>query len=189
MRLRWARRVVVPLFEGEETEAALDLACRLAAERRARIVLVAPLVVPRELLLEAHFHTELARLRARLGSAAAVAESQGVATRRRIVRTRPGRFGSDVAELAARLRAELVVVGARVESRRGFHDAFPPEVLRLVRAAPCRVVIATAPVSRFRSCHGGGGKPSSSSASWGRTRSSPPPTATSARRSTTRSAS
>ena len=43
--------------------------------------------------------------------------------------------------------AELVVVGAPVESRRGFNRAFPREVLLLLRAAPCRVMIATGPVA------------------------------------------
>ena len=58
------RTIVVPLLEGEEAEHALDLACRLAAERRARLVLVAPLVIERELPLDARF--DLKELRARL---------------------------------------------------------------------------------------------------------------------------
>ena len=84
------RTIVVPLLEREETEHALDLACRLAADRRARIVLVAPLVVERELPLDARFDEELRALRERLDSAAAVAASYGVGVRREIVRTRPG---------------------------------------------------------------------------------------------------
>lgn len=184
----------MPLLEREGPEHALDLACRLAAGGRARIVLVAPLVVPRELPVDAHFDTELDELERRLDAAAALAASRGARVRRRIVRTRPGRFGEDVAVLAAGLHAELVVVGAPVECRRGFHRVLPREVLVLAREAPCPVTIVTAPaaagaVSRFRPWHGGGGKPSSSSASWGRTPSSPPHTATSAPRSTTRSAS
>ena len=45
-RLVRYRSIVVPLLEPDETEHALDLACRLAADRGARVVLVAPLVVP-----------------------------------------------------------------------------------------------------------------------------------------------
>jgi nucleotide-binding universal stress UspA family protein len=141
------RSIVVPLLEREETEHALDLACRLASDRGARVVLVAPLVVERELPLEARFDGELRELRELLDSAAAVASSYGVGVRREIVRTRPGLLGEDVARVAAERRAELVVVGAPVESRRGFHRAFPQEVLLLLRAAPCRVMVATGPVA------------------------------------------
>jgi nucleotide-binding universal stress UspA family protein len=189
------RTIVVPLLEREETEHALDLACRLAADRGARIVLVAPLVVERELPLNAHFNREVTELKERLESAAAVASSYGVGVRRVIVRARPGSFGEKVARVAAERRAELVVVGAPVESRRGFRHAFPRDVLLLLRDAPCRVMIATGPVAGATVArttvppwHDGVGRRTSSSASSGRTLSSPPRTATSARRSTTPSA-
>jgi nucleotide-binding universal stress UspA family protein len=192
------RTVVVPLLDREETEHALDLACRLAADRGARIVLVAPLVVERELPLDAHMDSSLTALKQRLESAEAVAGSYGVGVQRDIVRTRPGSFGEQVARVAAERRAELVVVGAPVESRRGFHRAFPREVLLLLRDAPCPVMIATGPVAGMRATaagttvppwHDGVARPSSSSASSERTRSLQPRTATSALRSTTPSAS
>ena len=189
------RSVVVPLLDEEETEHALDLACRLAADRGAQIVLVAPLVVERELPLNAHMDGRLTSLRERVESAAAVAASYGVAVRREVVRARPGSLGEDVARVAAERRAELVVVGAPVESRRGFHRAFSRDVLLLARDAPCRVMIATGPVAGATAArttvtpwHGGVGRRTSSSASSGRTLSSPPRTATSARRSITPSA-
>ena len=68
------RSIVVPLLEREETEHALDLACRLAADRGARIVLVAPAVLERELPLNAHLDGTLTELRERLESATAVAK-------------------------------------------------------------------------------------------------------------------
>src|SRR5207245_5355484 len=95
---------------------------------------------------DAHMYGTLIDLKERLDHAAAVASSYGVGVRREIVRTRPGSLGEELACVAAERRAELVVVGAPVESRRGFHRAFPREVLLLVRAAPCRVMIATGPV-------------------------------------------
>lgn len=189
------RTIVVPLLDQEETEHALDLACSLAADRGARIVLVAPAVLERELPLNAHLDGQLASLKERLETATAVASSYGVAVKREIVRTRPGGFGEEVARVAAERRAELVVVGAPVESRRGFHRAFPREVLLLLRDAPCRVMIATGPfvgATAVRNTvppwHDGVARPSNSSASSERTRSSPPHTATSARRSITPSA-
>ena len=69
------RTIVVPLLDREETEHALDLACRLAADRGARIVLVAPAVLERELPLNAHLDGTLTDLKERLESAAAVASS------------------------------------------------------------------------------------------------------------------
>jgi nucleotide-binding universal stress UspA family protein len=188
------RSIAVPLLEQAETEHALDLACRLAADRRARVVLVAPLVVERELPLNAHMDGRLTDLRERLESAAAVAGSYGVGVRREIVRTRPGCLAEDVARIAAERRVELLVVGAPVRSRRGFHRAFPRDVLLLVRDAPCRVMIATGPVAGRAATTARTTVPpwqdaavrrSNSSASSGRTRSSRRPTATSAPRSTT----
>jgi nucleotide-binding universal stress UspA family protein len=191
------RSIVVPLLDQEETEHALDLACRLAADRGARVVLVGPLVVERELPLNAHMDGTLTSLKERLDCAAAVAASYGVGVRRQIVRTRPGSFGEEVARVAAERRAELVVVGAPVESRRGFQRAFARDVLLLLRDAPCRVMIATGPVAGRSATaagttvtpwHDGVARRTSSSASSGRTPYSPPRTATSARRSTTPSA-
>jgi nucleotide-binding universal stress UspA family protein len=191
------RSIVVPLLDREETEHAVDLACRLAADRGARVVLVAPLEVERELPLDAHMNGTLTSLKERIETATAVASSYGVAVRREIVRTRPGSLGEEVARVAAERRAELVVVGAPVESRRGFHRAFPREILLLLRDAPCRVMIATGPVAGAGATaagttvppwHGGVARRTSSSAFSGRTRSSPPRTATSAPRSTTPSA-
>ena len=194
------RTIVVPLLDREETGHALDLACRLAADRGARIVLVAPLVVERELPLDAHMDGSLTALKERLESAEAVAGSYGVGVKREVVRTRPGSFGDQVARVASERRAELVVVGAPVESRRGFQGAFPREVLLLLRDAPCRVLIATGPVAgrgagatatgtTVPPWHDGVARRTSSSAFSGRMRSSQPRTATSARRSTTPSAS
>ncbi|MGH2933480.1 MAG: universal stress protein [Gaiellaceae bacterium] len=182
------RSIVVPLLGRAETEHALDLACRLAADRGAHVVLVAPLVVPQELPLDAHFAEEIAALRASLERAAAIAESYGVGVRRRVVRTRDRQIGTDLAEVAHDHRAELVLVGAPVESRLGFRRAFPPDVRAILRESPCRVMIATGPFagrSRVGGCPGVGGRLTSSSASSARTPSSRRPTATSARRSTT----
>jgi nucleotide-binding universal stress UspA family protein len=193
------RTIVVPLLDREETAHALDLACRLAADRGARVVLVAPLVVERELPLNAHMNGALAGLEDRLEAAAAVAGSYGVGVRREIVRTRPGSLGDEVARVVVERRAELLVVGAPVESRRGFRRAFPREVLLLLRDAPCRVMVATGPMAGRRAnstaagttvtpWHEDGARRTSSNAFSVRTRSSPPRTATSARPSTTRSA-
>jgi nucleotide-binding universal stress UspA family protein len=141
------RSIVVPLLDLEETDHALALGCRLAADRGARIVAVAPLVVERELPLDAHVDEERSELERRLDSAATAVEPSGVGLRRKIVRTRPGKLGEDIARIASERRAELIVIGAPVRSRRGFRRAFPHEILPLLRDAPCRVMIATGPVA------------------------------------------
>jgi nucleotide-binding universal stress UspA family protein len=142
------RSIVVPLIDAPETDYAVDLACRLGADHGARLVLVAPLVVDQELPLDAHFPTELPHLKEVLDRAEAIAESYGVGARRRVVRTRERGLGQAVAEVAADCRAQLVVVGAEIESRRGFHHAFPPDVRSVLRDAPCPVLVATGPARR-----------------------------------------
>lgn len=187
------RSIVVPLLGRAETEHALDLACRLAADRGARVVLVAPLVVPQELPLDAHFDLEIEALQSALAHAAAIAESYGVSANRRIIRTRERALGRELAEVASDHRAELIVVGAPVESRLGFRRAFPLEILSILRDAPCRVMIATGPFAGRRTTvtewPGGAASSRTSSASSARTRSSRRRTETSGRRSTMPSAS
>lgn len=141
------RSIVVPLLGREETEHAVDLACRLAADRGARVILVAPLVVEPELPLNAQFPQETAELKKRLADAAAIAESYGVGTKKRLVRTRERALGDQLAEVVREDGAELIVIGSPVESRRGFHRAFPPDVFSVLRGAPCRVMVATGPVA------------------------------------------
>jgi nucleotide-binding universal stress UspA family protein len=142
------RSIVVPLLGRSETEHALDLACRLASQRRANVVLVAPIIVDQELPLDAHFDREAEEMHVRMRGAAEIARGYGVGVKQRLVRTRTGGLGRELAEVATDHRAELLVVGAPVESRRGFKRAFPPEILAIVRDAPCRVMIVSGPVVR-----------------------------------------
>jgi nucleotide-binding universal stress UspA family protein len=131
----------VPLLGHDESEHAVVLACRLAADRNARVVLLAPLEVDAELPLDAHFDREERQLKEWLGRVRAYAESYGISPRTRTVRTR--NFGLDVAEIASAEEASLIVVGAPIRSRQGFTGAFPEVVDRILRHAPCRVMIAT----------------------------------------------
>lgn len=145
--LRWAtgrrRIVVIPLLEPEHTRHALDLACRLAADRGSRVLLLAPLYVEWELPLDAHFEVEEARLRLELARERALAETYGVRADGQIVRARPGQLGRGVADAAAKVRASLVVLGAPAASQRGFRRPFSRDVLSVLDDAPCPVMIAT----------------------------------------------
>jgi len=142
------RSIVVPLIGRAETEHALDLACRLAAQRGAHVILVAPLVVEQELPLDAKFDREVAALREQVHGAGEIAKAYGVGAKERFVRTRAGALGHELSEVAIDHRAELIVVGAPVESRRGFRRAFPSEIVSIVRDAPCRVMIVSGRVVR-----------------------------------------
>src|SRR6266511_1688769 len=135
------RTILVPLLGHEESEHAVVLACRLAADRNARVVLLAPLAVEPELPLDAHFDDEERSLKDWLGRVRAYAESYGISPKTRMIRTR--NFGLDVAEEARTEQASLIVVGAPIRSRQGFTGAFPEEGDRILRHAPCRVMIAT----------------------------------------------
>jgi nucleotide-binding universal stress UspA family protein len=137
------RTIVVALLGTEESEHALDLACRLAADRRARVLLVAPLFVDPELPLDAHLDDEEAELRVELHRTRALASSYGVTIHERVVRTRHGQLGDAVAQAADETRATLIVVGAPIDSRNGFKRPFSRDVWSVLKDAPCRVMIAT----------------------------------------------
>lgn len=137
------RTIVVPLLRFEETRHALDLACRIAADRGAHVLLLAPLFVEAELPLNAYFEEEEQLLREELARERALAESYGVAVRTRIVRARHGGLGAPVADAADEQRATLVVLGAPTESKTGFSRPFSRDVWSILQKAPCRVLIAT----------------------------------------------
>lgn len=135
------RTIVVPLLGHDESEHAVSLACRLAADRNGHVLLLAPLEVPAELPLDARFDEEEQRLKDWLGRVRAHAESYGIAADTEILRTR--NFGLDVATEADRMDADLIVVGTPICSRQGFEHTFPEAVERILRHASARVLIAT----------------------------------------------
>ena len=137
------RMVVVPLLEPEQTRHALDLGCRLAADRGAHVLLVAPLFVENELPLDAHFHEEEAALREELARERAIAESYGIAAHGKIVRARRGQLGRAVADVADEVHASLIVLGAPVGSRYGFKRPFSRDVWSVLNDARSPVMIAT----------------------------------------------
>jgi nucleotide-binding universal stress UspA family protein len=137
------RTIVVPLLGSAESEHALDLACRTAADRRSHVLLLAPLFVEAELPLGAHMHDEERDLHEELVRTRALAESYGIGVRTRIVRARHGQLGVAVAEAADEQHATLIVLGAPVESQRGFRQPFSRDVWSVLKDAPCRVMLST----------------------------------------------
>jgi nucleotide-binding universal stress UspA family protein len=119
---------------------AVDVACQLAAERRAVVTGLAVIVVPPLLPLDARMDDEEAIARGALARAEAVADGYGVTFRRRMVRARDE--ASAVLEAIDELDAELVVLRPERRSRAGRTSApFGRKLQQLLRKATCRVLL------------------------------------------------
>jgi APA family basic amino acid/polyamine antiporter len=135
------RQLVVPVFAEAEVATAMSLACQLAAERRSRITIVAPLEVPLGSPIGARLPEE-ERLGELLDEAEAIADGYGISVRPRLVRTRSA--GEAIVGEIEYHHAEIVILPAsrppsRRQSRRMPLDATSELVLR---RAPCRVLLA-----------------------------------------------
>jgi APA family basic amino acid/polyamine antiporter len=135
------RRIVVPIVPGRPSDDALDLACRLAAERKASIVALAVIEVPLELSLDTELPDKERRANDELDEAIAVGDTYGVKVVGRLVRGRNA--STEIVREAERRGAEIIVLGSPrkslVDRRRG---VFGTTVDRVLRRAPCRVMIA-----------------------------------------------
>jgi len=134
------RRIVVPVVPGRPSDDALDIACRLAAERGSRIVALSVLEVPLELPIDTPLPDEEARANRELDEATAIGDSYGVRVVARLVRGRNA--SEEIVREAERRGAEIIVLGSPrkqlVDRRRG---VFGTTVDRVLRKAPCRVMV------------------------------------------------
>ena len=135
------RSILVPLAPGRETLEALDVACRLATERRARIVAIAVVEVPLELPLDAYLPEEEAAANLLLDEARIVGDSYGVDVVGRLVRAR--RAGRAIVDEADSRHSEIIVMGSprRRRARAGIFGGTTDFVLK---HAPCRVMVVAA---------------------------------------------
>jgi APA family basic amino acid/polyamine antiporter len=132
------RNVLVPVKPGRTSEEAIDLACRLAADRGATIAAVSIIVVPLELPLDSRLEEEEERANDALDVAAAIAELYGVSFGERLLRARhPGRA---IVDEATRRQSEIIVMGAPRGGRGG--GVFSDTVDFVLKHAPCRVMVA-----------------------------------------------
>jgi APA family basic amino acid/polyamine antiporter len=134
------RRIVVPIVPGRPSDDALDVACRLAAERGARVVALTVIEVPLELPLDAELPEEERQANDELDEAVAIGETYGVRVVGRLVRGRSA--SAEIVREAGRRGAEIIVLGSPrkslVSRRRG---VFGSTVDRVMRNAPCRVMV------------------------------------------------
>ena len=133
------RNILVPVKPGRPSEEAVDLAARLATERRASIALVSVVPIPLELPLDTRLEAEERQALAALDAAAAIAELYGVDVTERLVRARnPGRA---IVDEAASRNSEIIVMGAPRSDRPG-RRLFSDTVDFVLKHAPCRVMVA-----------------------------------------------
>jgi APA family basic amino acid/polyamine antiporter len=104
------RRLLVPVIPGQPSDAAMDVACRLAAERGSRIVALNILEIPLDQPITQEL-PELERAANReLDEAAAIGSSYGVQVLTRLERARAA--GPAVVEEADARNTEIIVLGA-----------------------------------------------------------------------------
>ena len=132
------RNILVPVKPGRASEEAIDLACRLAAERRATIAAVSVIVVPLELPVDTRLEDEERRADEALDAASAIAELYGLDVNMRIVRDRNA--GRAIVAEATTRHSEIIVMGAPRSGRRG--GVFSDTVDYVLKHAPCRVMVA-----------------------------------------------
>jgi nucleotide-binding universal stress UspA family protein len=134
------RRILVPISENVESEKAMDVACRLAAEHGASITVVAVVEVPPLLPLDAHMVDEEAHAHRVVERATAIADSYGVGIAHRILRAREA--ARAIVDEAKGARAEILVIGApRKTGARARNGVFGTTVEHVLKRAPCRVML------------------------------------------------
>ncbi|HEU0246712.1 MAG TPA: universal stress protein [Gaiellaceae bacterium] len=134
------RRLLVPVTPGQPSDEAMDVACRLAAERGARIVALSVLEVPLERQL-ADVSPELeAQANRELDEALAIGDSYGVRVVGRLERARSA-AKAIVAEADAR-DSEIIVIGSPRRRLTGSQAAvFGKTVDYVLKHASCRVLV------------------------------------------------
>jgi basic amino acid/polyamine antiporter, APA family len=137
------RSILVPIAAGYASDEAMDVACRLAAERRASIVALTAIEVPLDLPLDAELPDDVREANEQLDEARAIGDSYGVTVIGRIARTR--NIGRAIVDEAIRRNSEIIVMAGprRVRLQRGRRQIFGDAVDFVLRHAPCRVMVAT----------------------------------------------
>jgi basic amino acid/polyamine antiporter, APA family len=134
------RMILSPVVASPQSREALQLACRLAAERRSSIVAVRVIVVPLELSLDAELPEQEALADRLLDEAHDIGELYGVRVIERVVRARHA--GRAIVEEAGRRNAEIIVMGApRLPHRTRRSAIFGKTVDYVLKHAECRVMV------------------------------------------------
>jgi nucleotide-binding universal stress UspA family protein len=140
------RRILVPIGDSAQSEKAMDVACRLAADRGASITAVRVVEVPPLLPLDAHMTDEEAQARPLLDRASAIADSYGVHHSSRILRGREAAHA--IIEQATADHVEIIVIGSPRKPRAsGGAGIFGTTTEHVLKQAACRVMVVATPLA------------------------------------------
>ena len=134
------RTIVVPVTRSPESEEALVAAARLAAARGSTVAIVYVLELPHEVALDASEPEREAAADQLLDAARALVEQYGVRAITRLARGRSA--AAEIVEEARRRDADIIVVGAPRERLVAGRALFGLTVDRVLKQAPCRVLVA-----------------------------------------------
>jgi APA family basic amino acid/polyamine antiporter len=134
------RNLLVPVIAGQPSDAAMDVACRLAAERRSRIIALNVLEVPLDSALTDSYPELERTANGELDEAAAIGDSYGVRVLTRLERAHAA-GPAIVAEADAR-NAEIIVLGSPRRNLTARQAAvFGRTVDYVLKHASCRVLV------------------------------------------------
>ena len=138
------RNILVPIAPGYPSDEAMQVACRLAGERRASIVAETVIEVPLDLPLDAYLPERVEEANQQLDEASAIGELYGVRVTERIVRARNA--GRAIVDESTRRGSEIIVMGGprRVRLAVGKRAIFGDTVDFVLKHATCRVMVAAA---------------------------------------------
>jgi nucleotide-binding universal stress UspA family protein len=136
--------MLVPIADNLQSEKAIDVASRLAAEHGSSIVALAIIEVPSVLPLNAHMIDEEREAHRLLERATALAELYGVSVSPRIVRARDA--ATAIVVEATTRGTETILIGAprKVRASKGV-AVFGSTVEHVLKRAPCRVMVIGTP--------------------------------------------
>ena len=121
----------------------MDVACRLASERRAQIIALNVLEIPLDSSLTDHFPDVEAIANAELDEAIAIGDSYGVRVLSRLERAHSA--GPAIVKEADARNAEIIVLGAPRRHLTARESAvFGKTVDYVLKHARCRVMVAAA---------------------------------------------
>ena len=109
--------ILVPIVPGRPSDDAFDVACRLAAERGARIIALTVLEVPLDLPLDAELPELEAAANRELDEAVAIGDSLRRPRDAALVRGRSA--GAEIVAEAERRDAEIIVLGSPAQDADG----------------------------------------------------------------------
>ena len=136
------RRILVPTAGAGHSERGVELACRLAEDRAAEILLAYVIEVPRTLPLTAPLAAPEQAAESALERASAIVRLHGLTPERAVARARVA--GEEIVRLARDWNADLIVMGIR--PRVGLREEMLGRTSDIVlRRAPCEVLLDKIP--------------------------------------------